>query len=243
MKRCPSCQNENTDDVAFCDMCGQDLAPTKRATVVEAAPPPGPPPPAHPHQKRRTVFEPDPASPPPARPPADFFAQSPPRPAFDPRDPFSGAVQPVKPAAAPVAAPVAAPAVQQQQARPKSRTIVDTSASEAQSAPVRAALFEYRGPTDAGHVHPLRVGRNTVGRNEDCDVVLPDGRVSGQHAFVFIRAEDATFVDVSSNGSVVNGTVVNGEQVVLQNHAVMQLGGTTLVLVIVPEQVLARHTR
>jgi pSer/pThr/pTyr-binding forkhead associated (FHA) protein len=74
-------------------------------------------------------------------------------------------------------------------------------------------------------------------------VVLEDGRVSGQHAFLFVRAEDASFMDVSSNGSVVNGAVVHGEQVILQNHAVLNLGGTTLVLVVVPEPVLARRSR
>lgn len=108
---------------------------------------------------------------------------------------------------------------------------------------VRGALFEYRGPTDPGRVHPLRAGRNVLGRDSGCDVVIDDGRVSGQHAFLFIRAEDASFIDVSSNGSVVNGSVVHGEQVVLQNHAVITLGGTTLVLVIVPEQLLSRRSQ
>jgi pSer/pThr/pTyr-binding forkhead associated (FHA) protein len=108
---------------------------------------------------------------------------------------------------------------------------------------VRAALFEYRGAADAGRVHALHNGRNTLGRDEGCSIVLSDGRVSGQHGFLFIRADDATYVDVSTNGSVVEGRVVHGEQVVLQNHAVLKLGETTLVLVIVPESVLARHTR
>jgi pSer/pThr/pTyr-binding forkhead associated (FHA) protein len=73
--------------------------------------------------------------------------------------------------------------------------------------------------------------------------MIDDGRVSGQHAFLFIRAEDASFIDVSSNGSIVNGAVVHGEQIVLQNQAVITLGGTTLVLVIVPEQLLSRRSQ
>jgi pSer/pThr/pTyr-binding forkhead associated (FHA) protein len=120
---------------------------------------------------------------------------------------------------------------------------VETSTEGATEGLIRGALFEYRGPTDAGRVHALRAGRNTLGRNADCDVVLEDGRVSGQHAFLFVRAEDASFMDVSSNGSIVNGAVVHGEQVILQNHAVLNLGGTTLVLVVVPEPVLARRSR
>ncbi len=246
MKRCPSCQNENADSVVYCDMCGFDLAPKRAAAggAVPAPQPVPPPAPAHPHQKRHTVFEPESAAPPAPgpRPKADFFSNPPPpRPAFDPKDPFGAAAPPPAPAPAPVA-PAPAPPVAQ--ARPKARTIVESSAGEASGgALVRAVLFEYRGPTDTGRVHPLRVGRNVIGRNEDCDVVVADGRVSSQHGFLFIRAEDATYVDVSSNGSTVNGTVVHGEQVVLQNHAVLALGGTTLVLAMVPEQVLARRSR
>jgi pSer/pThr/pTyr-binding forkhead associated (FHA) protein len=108
---------------------------------------------------------------------------------------------------------------------------------------IRGALFEYRGPADPGRIHALRAGRNIIGRNAECDVVIDDGRVSGQHAFLFIRAEDASYMDVSSKGSVVNGAVVHGEQIILQNHAVLTLGGTTLVLVIVPAQVLASRSK
>ncbi|HEX8819567.1 MAG TPA: FHA domain-containing protein [Archangium sp.] len=251
--RCPSCQNENAVGAAYCDMCGFDLTPAKRATVAESAPAPLPPPqPANPHQKRHTVFEPDPAAPPPppAQRGADFFANPPPpRPTFDPRDPFAAAsLPPSRPAAAPMPpiapAPVAAPAPAAAPApRPKARTIVETTNEGAAVGLIRGALFEYRGPTDPGRVHPLRSGRNVLGRDAGCDVVVDDGRVSGQHAFLFIRAEDASYMDVSSNGSIVNGSVVHGEQIILQNHAVLTLGGTTLVLVIVPEPLLSRRSQ
>lgn len=251
--RCPSCQNENDAGAAYCDMCGMDLNPSRPAPSGGSAPVPAPPQPANPHQKRHTVFEPGPAAaapPPPAAAPApprggaDFFAQPPPpRPTFDPRDPFAAASLP--PTRASVSPPIPHASSTAASARPKAQTIVG-SVGGAQEAPsagmVRGALFEYRGPTDTGRVHPLRVGRNVLGRNADCDVVLEDGRVSGQHAYVFIRAEDASFIDVSSNGSVVNGSVVHGEQLVLQNHAVITLGGTTLVLVIVPEVLLSRRS-
>ncbi len=246
--RCPSCQNENAVGAAYCDMCGFDLTPPKRGTVAEGLPPApaAPPAPANPHQKRHTVFEPDSASvpPPPPGPRADFFAQPPPpRPTFDPRDPFASASR-AAPASAPAPTPASAPAPAVAPApRPKARTLVETSNEGATGGLIRGALFEYRGPTDPGRVHPLRAGRNTLGRNSDCDVVLEDGRVSGQHAFLFVRAEDASFMDVSSNGSIVNGAAVHGEQVILQNHAVLNLGGTTLVLVVIPEPVLARRSR
>lgn len=252
--RCPSCQNENDAGAAYCDMCGMDLTPSSPAPAPGNAPArPPPQQPANPHQKRHTVFEPDPSAPPP--PPqrgADFFANPPPpRPTFDPRDPFAAASLPPTRASAPAPAPAAmppapapAPAAPVAAApRPKARTLVETANEGAAAGLVRGALFEYRGPTDPGRVHPLRAGRNVLGRNADCDVIIDDGRVSGQHGFLFIRAEDASFIDVSSNGSVVNGAVVHGEQVVLQNHAVITLGGTTLVLVIVPEQLLSRRSQ
>jgi Inner membrane component of T3SS, cytoplasmic domain len=247
--RCPSCQNENAVGAAYCDMCGFDLSPPQRAPVAERAPAPLSPQPANPHQKRHTVFEPDPAAPPPPAPQrgADFFANPPPpRPTFDPRDPFAAAsLPPSRPVAAPAPAvmpPAPAPAAPPPAPRPKARTIVESSNEGAALGRIRGALFEYRGPTDPGRVHPLRVGRNVLGRGPECDVMIEDGRVSGQHAFLFIRAEDASYMDVSSNGSLVNGAVVHGEQVVLQNHAVLTLGGTTLVLVIVPEPLLARRS-
>ena len=255
--RCPSCQNENAVGAVYCDMCGFDLTPAKRATVAESAPAPQPPPqPVNPHQKRHTVFEPDPAAappPPPAQRGADFFANPlPPRPTFDPRDPFAAAsLPPSRPAAAPMSpvapAPVQAPpapaAAPPPAARPKARTIVETANEGAAVGLIRGALFEYRGPTDPGRVHPLRAGRNVLGRDAGCDVVIDDGRVSGQHAFLFIRTEDASYMDVSSNGSIANGSVVHGGQVILQNNAVLTLGGTTLVLVIVPESLLSRRSQ
>ena len=252
--RCPSCQNENDAGAAYCDMCGMDLTPPRPAPAAGNAPAPPPPQPANPHQKRHTVFEPGPASAAPEPPApgvprrtADFFAQPPPpRPTFDPRDPFAAAsLPPTRPSASSPAVPVPPvppPPPAAAPPRPKARTVIESTSEGPAAALVRGALFEYRGPTDTGRVHPLRVGRNVLGRNADCDVVLEDGRVSGQHAFLFIRSEDASFIDVSSNGSVVNGAIVHGEQLVLQNHAVITLGGTTLVLVIVPESLLSRRS-
>jgi len=98
----------------------------------------------------------------------------------------------------------------------------------------------YRGADDPGCILPLRAGRNSLGRNADNDVCLDDGRVSGQHAFLFTRAEDATYMDISSNGSVVDGKPVHGEQVILQNGSVLELGGAKLVFVLIPESVFAR---
>ena len=105
---------------------------------------------------------------------------------------------------------------------------------------IRGALLEYRGPDDAGRLHALRVGRNLIGRDEGCDVRLEDGKVSGSHGFLFLRPLDATFVDTSTNGSKVDGKALLGEQVVVSHGAVLELGGTRLVLLFVDESVTAK---
>ena len=79
-----------------------------------------------------------------------------------------------------------------------------------------------------------------LGREPTCDIVVDDGRVSAQHAYLFLRADDATFLDVSTNGSRVDGQVVSGEQVTLQHGSVIELGDSMLVLAMLPESVLKR---
>jgi pSer/pThr/pTyr-binding forkhead associated (FHA) protein len=79
-------------------------------------------------------------------------------------------------------------------------------------------------------VFVLAEGRNTVGRDEGQDLRLEDGRVSGQHAFLFVRADGVSFIDVSTNGSLVDGKPVHGRQVDVDTGAVLRLGDTVLVL-------------
>jgi pSer/pThr/pTyr-binding forkhead associated (FHA) protein len=87
------------------------------------------------------------------------------------------------------------------------------------------------------------MGRNVIGRGDDCDVVLDDSRVSTQHAFLFLRAEDSTFTDVSTNGSEVNGKALVGETEKLTGPATMRLGSTLLVFVRIPKNVFeASHS-
>ena len=76
-----------------------------------------------------------------------------------------------------------------------------------------------------------------MGRNEDRDIVLADGRVSGEHGFLYIRKERHTFVDNSSNGSRVDGQIVFGEQAEVRSGSVLEVGGMRLILVIIPPDV------
>jgi len=57
----------------------------------------------------------------------------------------------------------------------------------------------------SGREHPIRPGRNAVGR--DGDIALPDPRVSRKHAAITLEGGRLTLEDVGST----NGTTVNGE--------------------------------
>lgn len=98
---------------------------------------------------------------------------------------------------------------------------------------VKAVLVEYLGPDDTGRLHPLKLGRNSVGRGEDQDVVLRDARISAQHGFFVIEPDRAAFLDVSSNGTTVDGGLVHGAQVELAQGSVLKLGGTHCVVLLV----------
>ena len=184
---------------------------------VVAAPPPVPPPsaPVSPAAKRRTEYEPGPGPRPPASEPDPFASRST-RAPLDPKDPWASSF-PAAPAPTPPP-PASTP----------------RAAAAAPSQQVRGVLVEYRSPADAGRVHALVAGRNKLGRDDDRDVVLEDERVSGEHAFISIADDRARFVDASSNGSMVDGQRVFGDAVDLTSGAVLTLGGTRLVFLLVP---------
>ena len=72
-----------------------------------------------------------------------------------------------------------------------------------------------------------------MGRNEDRDVVLADGRISGEHGFLFVRKDRHTYVDTSSNGSRVDGQIVYGEQIEVRSGSVLEIGEMRMILVII----------
>jgi DNA-binding NtrC family response regulator len=72
----------------------------------------------------------------------------------------------------------------------------------------RCSLVEVQGP-EAGKVHPLRPGRNVVGKSPDCDINVADVTVSRQH--FEIQNEGQRFV-VKDLGST-NGTMLDGAEV------------------------------
>lgn len=104
---------------------------------------------------------------------------------------------------------------------------------------LRGALFEYRGLGHQGFIHTLREGRNVLGRDAAvCDVILEEERASKQHAFLFIRDEDVSYLDISSNGSTIDGRPVRGTEVKLSSPSVIQIGGLRLIFVFLPRRLV-----
>lgn len=228
--KCPECGNANPTHAEECEYCGHEFgggtsSAARRTRLEEAAPASG---------RRRTVFEPGrPKAQPAGRSPTfaeDPFVVPPPaRPAYDPDDPFRTAMHPPPAAPDPADAPPPGARAAAPPPAPTARkaTIIETG-QPAGRRPA-AVVLASTGPEDAGVVHVLYAGRNVVGRDDAADITLSDGRVSGQHGFIFLRPDGASFIDVSTNGSMVNGRAVIGQEVSLEHGAVMQLGGTVLV--------------
>ena len=81
------------------------------------------------------------------------------------------------------------------------------------SEPVVGFLYSV-SKTSAGDYWPLHLGENTIGRDEDNDIVLSEMTVSGHHATLNIRRMKTTkeyLADIYVRG--VNGGFVNEEEV------------------------------
>lgn len=67
--------------------------------------------------------------------------------------------------------------------------------------------------TAAGEYWPLHIGQNTIGQSSSCDIVLPEGTVSMEHAVLVVRKmknPEKTIASLSDARST-NGTMLNGE--------------------------------
>ncbi len=228
---CGNCGHDNPTTERWCAVCGTALAAPKRSTRVEGLRRERPAPMSDPGRKRRTQYDPGPAKEPaplPSLTPDPFAAPGPARPTPDPHDPFRHAVLPDE---QPEPEPTPTPALEVH-VQPAPSTRIDGPTPTQQ---VRGVLVEYAGPDDPGTLHPIHPGRNVLGRGEGCDVQVLDGRVSGRHAYLFVQGGEVNYMDVSTNGSIVDGKPVRGEQAVLSAGSRLQLGDRLLVLLLVPE--------
>ena len=87
--------------------------------------------------------------------------------------------------------------------------------------------------TGYGEFWPLRVGPNSLGRSKSCDIYLPEGTVSEQHAELVVRLDKnpekvsaAIYDQRSTCGTMINGEslgfeqrgVVNGDIITIGDH-------------------------
>lgn len=77
--------------------------------------------------------------------------------------------------------------------------------------PVAGFLYSV-SRTAAGEYWPLQIGQNTIGKSPDCDIVLPEGTVSSEHAVLVVRKmknPEKVIASISDARST-NGTMLNG---------------------------------
>lgn len=76
----------------------------------------------------------------------------------------------------------------------------------------------------AGTSITLQSGQNLIGRDDDCEIVIPDEGVSRRHATITVKAEGAFIADMgSANGTMLNSVQIS-DAVWLKANDVIQLG-------------------
>lgn len=117
---------------------------------------------------------------------------------------------------------------EEQESAPKaSRTCI------LQPRPIIGVLFSVSAGSD-GELFPLYIGRNLVGRDENCDVCLRESTVSSSHATVLARrqfdenGEEVVIVAITDNsstcGTKLNGVDVDYDKVFCHNGDIITVG-------------------
>ena len=75
--------------------------------------------------------------------------------------------------------------------------------------------------------YKLYEGRNTIGRDMDCNITVSDGLMSGKHATLLFRAGQYALKDeMSSHGTFANDQNIGFETYILNDGDVIRMGGT-----------------
>lgn len=78
--------------------------------------------------------------------------------------------------------------------------------------------------------YPLKIGMNLVGRDQACDIFIPDPHISRKHLSIDVVGDGTiTVIDLGST----NGMVVNGERVpsaILHAGDAFTVGQTTFLV-------------
>lgn len=92
---------------------------------------------------------------------------------------------------------------------------VEQDKEDEQHDPIVGFLFTV-SRTPFGEYWPLYIGKNTIGRDPENSVCLPEGSVSGEHAALVIEqyVNPNETVAVLENKGSKNGTFINGKRVI-----------------------------
>jgi pSer/pThr/pTyr-binding forkhead associated (FHA) protein len=72
-------------------------------------------------------------------------------------------------------------------------------------------------------------GRNTVGRDVDCNITVPDHMISGKHALIhFFNGKFKIKDELSSHGTYVNDSYIEDELVEIHDGDLIKMGETVL---------------
>ena len=64
----------------------------------------------------------------------------------------------------------------------------------------------------------------TIGRSSHCDIIVPDDRVSREHARISLVGGEYVYEDLSKNGSVIGGRVIHGRATVAPGAEILLAG-------------------
>ena len=80
----------------------------------------------------------------------------------------------------------------------------------------------------SGLTFRTRIGTTTIGRDEDCDVVIRDSTVSARHAEIVVRPETTTVTNLmATNGTRINGQPIQNAELV--DGDILRIGRVNLV--------------
>lgn len=82
---------------------------------------------------------------------------------------------------------------------------------------------------ESGVDFKLYEGRNIIGRDSDCQIVIPDGAVTGKHAILLYRNGKYSITDQqSSNGTYVNDEDIELDPKYIHDGDIIRVGDTVL---------------
>ncbi len=65
----------------------------------------------------------------------------------------------------------------------------------------------------------------TIGRSSHCDIIVPDERVSREHARIYVSGNTYVYENLGKNGSVIHGQILNGGRTAISPGTEVLLSG------------------